>query len=141
LNVVRSKLFVALVIVSAFTACGGGDDSAGNGGSPPVPSASADTEGTKAASQPADAAAVIDVRVMSGEVTGVDDIVDVAVGDDVRLEVTADVDDEVHVHGYDRVDAVAPGNNAVLRFTADIPGVFEVELESAGTVLFELRVR
>jgi hypothetical protein len=46
--------------------------------------------------------------------------------------VTTDSVDEVHVHGYDFVGIVIPTAPAVLTFTADIPGVFEVELEEAG---------
>ncbi len=38
--------------------------------------------------------------------------------------------DEVHVHGYDHRAPVAPGAPAEVRFTPDIPGVFEVELEA-----------
>ena len=140
MNAVRPKLYVVLVIVIVFTACGGGND-VGDDASPSPSSASAEPEGTKGGSQPADDDVVVEVRVAGGDVTGVEDVVEVALGHDVRIEVTSDVDDEVHVHGYDHVDAVAPGNDAVLTFTADIPGVFEVELESAGTLLFELRVR
>ena len=58
----------------------------------------------------------------------------------VRLEVTADRADEVHLHGYDRKVDISPGKPAVLEFTADVPGVFEVELEEAGLKLVELQV-
>jgi hypothetical protein len=54
--------------------------------------------------------------------------------------VTADQTDEVHRHGYDRKVDIAPGRPAVLEFTADVPGVFEVELEEASLKLVELQV-
>jgi hypothetical protein len=54
--------------------------------------------------------------------------------------VDADVADEVHVHGYDLVADVAPGSPAELTFLADIPGVFEVELESSHVELLRLEV-
>jgi len=54
--------------------------------------------------------------------------------------VTADVVDEVHVHGYDLFADVAPGAPATINFVADIPGVWEVELEGAGALLVELEV-
>ena len=59
---------------------------------------------------------------------------------DVVLTVTADVTDEVHVHGYDLFAVVTPDAPAVVDFVADIPGIFEVELEDAGTELAELEV-
>jgi hypothetical protein len=54
--------------------------------------------------------------------------------------VHADVSDEVHVHGYDIHGDVSPESPSSITFTADAPGVFEVELESAGLLLFELKV-
>jgi len=59
---------------------------------------------------------------------------------EVRLVVTADVADEVHIHGYDIFADVTPGTPATLEFVADIPGIFEVEMESSGLVLLELVV-
>lgn len=64
----------------------------------------------------------------------------VALGAEVRLTVTSDVASEVHVHGYDETADVAPGSPAVIEFTADIPGIFEVELHAGNTVLVELQV-
>jgi len=62
-------------------------------------------------------------------------------GDAVVLRVVADVADEVHLHGYDRSADVGPGKPAQISFTADIPGVFEVELEQRKQKLLELEVR
>lgn len=66
--------------------------------------------------------------------------VEVGVGAEVRLTVMADVDDEVHVHGYDVTADVSPASPATIEFVADIPGIFEVELESAHRLLVELQV-
>jgi hypothetical protein len=49
--------------------------------------------------------------------------------------------DPVDPHGYDLSADVAPGRPAVIDFTADAPGVFEVELEQAKLKLFELQVQ
>ena len=65
----------------------------------------------------------------------------VPVGKNVTLSVTSDVPDEVHVHGYDLVAALAPGTPAEITFDATVPGVFEVELHDAGTVLLTLQVQ
>ena len=44
------------------------------------------------------------------------------------------------MHGYDLDADLAPGAPAELTFDATIPGVFEVELHDAGTVLLSLQV-
>ncbi len=91
--------------------------------------------------QQRDDSQVIKVEVAGGEVNGVGSTVEVAVGERVALEVAADTDDEVHVHGYDVMAAVSPSKPARLGFVADLPGAWEVELENAGILLFELRVQ
>ena len=80
------------------------------------------------------------VRVRNGDASVRGDT-EVALGDEVTIAVTADTADQVHVHGYDELVDVRPGEVAQVRFTADIPGVFEVELEDAGLPLLELTVR
>jgi FtsP/CotA-like multicopper oxidase with cupredoxin domain len=62
-------------------------------------------------------------------------------GQKVRIRVQADRAEEVHLHGYDLSADVAPGRPAAIDFTADAPGVFEVELEQAHLRLFELQVQ
>ncbi len=81
------------------------------------------------------------VRVEGGRVVEVPAETVARVGDLVHLVVTADVRDEVHVHGYDLMAEVRPGSPAHLEFTASAPGLFEVELEEAGLLLFRLEVR
>jgi len=56
------------------------------------------------------------------------------------LRVESDVSDEIHVHGYDLVAAVSSGGIGELQFNADIPGIFEVELEDAGLEILQLVV-
>ena len=62
-------------------------------------------------------------------------------GQDVVITVTSDVADEVHLHGYDLSADVAPGAPATIRFTADAPGRFEIELENSAVQIAELEVR
>lgn len=61
-------------------------------------------------------------------------------GDQVVLVVQSDVADEIHLHGYDLTRDVAAGGTARIRFTASIPGRFEVELETRGVQIAELTV-
>ena len=65
----------------------------------------------------------------------------VKLGQTVTIQVVADTTDEVHLHGYDKKVDVAKGRPATLTFTADVPGIFEVELESAGLKLLDLVVK
>jgi hypothetical protein len=83
----------------------------------------------------------IEVTVVGGKPQGGVRREQVKAGETVVLRVTADVADEVHLHGYDKSADVAPGKPAQIRFTADIPGVFEVELEQRKQKLVELEVR
>jgi len=81
----------------------------------------------------------IEVTVANGAVDGPGEF-EVNQGDDVVIVVHADVSDEVHLHGYDLTADVRPNSPARISFTADAPGIYEVELESAGLLLFELKV-
>jgi hypothetical protein len=63
----------------------------------------------------------------------------VKTGSAVRIAVTADRADEVHVHGYDKKQDTVPGCPTAIDLTANIPGSVEVELESAGLHLFDLK--
>lgn len=66
--------------------------------------------------------------------------VEVKVGDRVVIQVTTDAPDELHVHGYEKTLKIEPGKPATLRFTAHLPGVWEIELHEGGGVLTELKV-
>ena len=49
----------------------------------------------------------------------------------MRLVVSSDGSDEIHLHGYDITRNAAPGKPARFRFKADIEGVFEIESHTA----------
>ena len=62
-------------------------------------------------------------------------------GDQVRFQVrSSDVTDEVHVHGYDLMKDIKPGQTISFSFPASITGIFEVEFEDAGQQIAQLRV-
>jgi hypothetical protein len=82
----------------------------------------------------------IEVTVVNGTASGDTGRVPVAVGTAVTLVVTSDVADTVHVHGYDIEKELTPGTPVTLQFDATVPGVFEVELHEADTVLLRLQV-
>ncbi|WP_149359103.1 cupredoxin domain-containing protein [Lolliginicoccus suaedae] len=66
--------------------------------------------------------------------------VEIPLGTSIALTITADTADEIHVHGYDLTAEAVPGQPATIEFIADLPGVFEVEMHEAGTVITQLRV-
>jgi len=84
---------------------------------------------------------IIEATISGGAVQTDSERVEVELGKTVRLVVLSDANDELHVHGYELKRPVTAGKELMLEFVADIPGVFEVELEGAGLPLFELRVR
>lgn len=85
---------------------------------------------------PADAPALV---ASGGQVEGPRQIT-VSAGEEVVFTVSSDTADEVHVHGYDITVPLTPGGPATVRLQAEIPGVFEVELEDSGLLLTQLRV-
>lgn len=91
---------------------------------------------TPDASAPGDAPAF---TVTGAEVEGPKQI-SANVGEELIFTVQADIADEVHVHGYDATVPVEPGETVTVQLQADIPGVFEVELEGSGLLLTQLRV-
>lgn len=134
---------VALPLAVALAACG----APGEPTAPPVASLTAPSapspDQTPDAAAPAEeeGPGVIDLTVRDGEVSGADRRVTIPLGTAVTLTVTSDAADVIHVHGYDLHQDVPAGGSAELAFTADIPGVFEVELEDTGVRLVELEVR
>ena len=67
-------------------------------------------------------------------------LIDVALGQEVRILVIADTVDMAHLHGYDIAVDVGPDLVGTLEFVADIPGLFELELEDSGLELGTLQV-
>ena len=137
----------AILLALAVAACGGaGDPSTVE----PPTSAPATTPGPTAVSGtpqtptgspvPPFDGTVITISVADGKVTTERRQVPVKRGTNVRLVVTSDRADEVHVHGIDARQEVAAGATVVLDFRATVPGIVEVELERAKLTLVELRV-
>ena len=82
----------------------------------------------------------VKVAVQDGKVSPAMHRESIGQGDTVRLEVTTDTADEIHVHGYDLKKDVAAGETGTIEFVADQRGLFEVELENAALQLVQLEV-
>ena len=139
--VARACALLTLLAVLA-TGCGSDDDGAASPTTTtsttgaPGPSSSASTTSTTA-----DDRMTIEVAFANGSVVGGAQTVTVPKGQKVRLRVSSDVADEVHVHTYDVMADVAAGQTATLEFDASIPGRHEVELEEIGKPLLILEVK
>jgi hypothetical protein len=135
---------LTIATVLTVAACDG-DDSSQATGATTTATTTTTISGSSTSGEPTTttepATPAIEVRVAGGKVQGGVRREQVRRGDAVVLRVVADVADEVHLHGYDRSADVGPGKPAQISFTADIPGVFEVELEQRKQKLLELEVR
>ena len=130
----RAMTARSTVAVVAFTvalaACG---DSAEPTPEAPAPTVSVSDESA--------GVRVVEVEIADGQVSTDDDRVEVRRGDTVRIVVTSDVDDEVHVHGVEQTAALVAGETATVEFTVDEAGLFEVETHEGDLLLFQLLVQ
>ncbi|HUR23954.1 MAG TPA: hypothetical protein VMZ73_08810 [Acidimicrobiales bacterium] len=142
--VLRARIGAAVAVTALLVSvsCGGGDDS------PSVDSGTATTSapttaggsgGTATTAAPA--GTVLAATVRGGSVVEGGSRQRATLNQPVTIRVTSDVADEVHVHGYDKKFTVAAGRTGEVTFNASIPGVFEVEFEKSGKLLFTLEVR
>jgi hypothetical protein len=137
------------IFVLTFVAFGTGDEAAGPALTDEATTQTAETttettteetttQETTTAPPPV---AVLRVNVRGGSPAGGIQRLTVRQGERVRVRVTSDVSDHVHVHGYDLFGDVAPGSPATIQFRANLTGRFEIELEDSGTPIAELEVR
>lgn len=80
--------------------------------------------------------------IKNGQPVGGPQVWRAAKGDKVRIVVTSDTTDELHLHEpYDISKDVEAGGSGTLEFVADISGSTELELEEAGVLIGNLEVR
>jgi FtsP/CotA-like multicopper oxidase with cupredoxin domain len=81
------------------------------------------------------------IRVENGKPAGGVRTITVNKGDRVRIEVRSpDTSDEIHLHGYDLKRDLKAGGRVRFSFDGGVEGIFEIELESAGTQIGKLVV-
>ena len=139
----RQVLAGAVLICFLLAGCGSDD---GDGQATATTAAATSTSSATSTSEATTSTAgfsgkLIEIKVTGDQVETAERRVTVATGEKVRIRVQSDVADEVHVHSYDLKKDVAPGKPAVIEFTADVPGSFEVELEEAHRKLIDLLVQ
>jgi plastocyanin len=113
----------AIALLAATSACGSDDDGGSTSGNnkPPV---------------------IIEITEDAGEITPNDGhAVEVAVGQEVQLNISSDVDDEIHVHTEpDHEYEVKPGKDESYSFTVDSPGVYPIESHGLEITIVKLQV-
>lgn len=145
----RSAVCMFVPLALLLSACGGGDDEpAAQAPAPTTTVSGPTTSAAPAATSPTTLASttttvagqLVSVTVRGGQVQG-PSRQRVERNDTVTVRVSSDVADEIHVHGYNKTAPVAAGGTGEVSFVANIPGVFEVEFEKSGKLLFTLEVR
>ena len=138
------RVAAVLTLTAALLAGGCADDDAARSGAATnstTPSTSPTSAAPTTPSETAFEGTEIEVAVKDGKVSPSTRRVEVSQGTAVRLLVTSDVADELHVHGYDFRQDLPAGQQATLDFTADETGLFEVETEQSHLQLVQLEVR
>lgn len=121
MGLLLAALAVAVVAVVVAVASGGDDD----GGSQAAETTATEAEEPHETVPPEPQATRIEVR--GGQVVGGPADITVTKGDQVRIVVSSDAHDDIHLHGYDIEKPVEKGKPARFNFTADIEGIFELE--------------
>jgi ABC-type glycerol-3-phosphate transport system substrate-binding protein len=126
---ILALLLGALVLA---TACGGDTSTSGSGDST---SGSGDT--TNGSQEPK----VIEVTIEGGSVTPNGDRVEVATGQDIELDLTADAPGEIHVHSTPEQEfEFEKGTSTVTIKGIERPGTVDVELHDPEKVIVQLEV-
>jgi hypothetical protein len=125
-NTVRLGVLAAVIAVAAvlFIVLSGDDDEDSNGGETTATATQTSTGGTKTVENEAEA----EIVFRNDKVVGGVQEIRADGGDTVFIVVESDESAEIHVHGYDREAEVEAGQKSQVSFTADLEGVFEVEL-------------
>jgi plastocyanin len=137
----RTLAGLGVAVLLLLAACASGSDSTLTADSATINGGSESAGIASGEPNPAAPVVEINVSVRDGEVTPKPHRVDVTQGATVRLQVTSDVDDELHVHGFDVEEPLEAGRTTTVELTADQPGVFEVETHETELELLQLEVR
>jgi hypothetical protein len=122
IGLLAAAALVAVVAIVVAVASGGGDD--GGQTAETTTTRTSDEQPHETLTQNQDFERI---RIKGGKpVGGVADI-KVKKGEHVRIVVSSDAHDDIHLHGYDIEKPVEPGQPAQFNFTASIEGIFEIE--------------
>jgi plastocyanin len=137
----RTLPALGVAVLLLLAACASGSDSATTADSSTITGGSKSAGIASGEPNPASPVVEVNVSVRDGKVAPKPHRVDVTQGATVRLQVTSDVDDVLHVHGFDVEEPLEAGHTTTVELTADQPGVFEVETHETELELLQLEVR
>ena len=80
------------------------------------------------------------IRIVDGKPAGGVKTLKYDNGETIALRFTSNTGGEVHIHGYDNEFELEPGVAKVVRFKADLEGIFEVEDHETEELLAKLQV-
>jgi FtsP/CotA-like multicopper oxidase with cupredoxin domain len=134
----RIGLIVAAVLfaVVAFVIASPGDDDSDDQAAQTTPNTRTESQArTETEPEPAEQPhetvppepQVTRIEIRGGEVAGGAADIQATKGDVVRIVVSADAPDDIHLHGYDIEKKAGPGQPARFTFKADVEGIFEIE--------------
>jgi hypothetical protein len=134
-----------VLAVLALAGCGGDDTSSAGGTPTSAATTTASPSGPRTPSNTADASrdeadVVITATVANGKITPSTQTVKASQGQTVKITVTSDEADEIHLHGYDKEIPLEPGKPGSVTFTADTKGTFEIETHESGKLVAKLVV-
>jgi FtsP/CotA-like multicopper oxidase with cupredoxin domain len=122
-RIALAALAVAVAVVAFVIAKPGGDSG---------DKASTDTGTAPKTTGTAQAAPAVErIQIKGGKPVGGAGTIKVKKGDRVRIVVSADAPDDIHLHGYDIEKKSRPGHPATFAFDAKVEGVFEMESHTA----------
>jgi hypothetical protein len=137
----RTLPALGVAVLLPLAACASGSDPASTNDGPTTTGGPESAGIASGEPNPAAPVVKVNVSVRDGKVAPKPHRVDVAQGATVRLQVTSDVDDVLHVHGFDVEEPLEAGRTTMVELTADQPGVFEVETHETELELLQLEVR
>jgi FtsP/CotA-like multicopper oxidase with cupredoxin domain len=121
-------IVLALVVaVAGFLIARPDDDEEEGSSSGAQPAQTETADGSQTTPETAPGPRVARIALRGGAPSGGVRSITVEAGEAVRIVVTSDAPDEVHLHGYDIRRRPGPGKPARFAFRARIEGVFEIE--------------
>ncbi len=127
-----------MLVLAAGCASGSDKPAVGTTG---TPSSSPSAGIASGEPNPAKEPVTVSVSITDGKVTPKPSRVKIPLGSTVELQVTSDVDDEVHVHGFDVEKPLDAGVTTTVELQATEAGLYEVETHETELELLQLEVR
>ena len=66
---------------------------------------------------------------------------EVPLGSEVTIEISSEVSEELHLHGYELTADLQPGSTTTMEFTTDMTGAFEIETHGDQVIWAKLVVQ